>query len=244
MASRGKKKTQARAGQAPAVQQKTAVKRDNRWTYAVAVMLVLLTVFLFINSFTVQANIEYKDENGNDLLESLDSSQLSFGKSAVTTLFAPVDGYDGAIDFTLKNLPLSKDSEIVQHIAKQLVASYPASKLALLDTAYVTIYFTEAVYLAVTVAFIILAIILLVRRKAGDDVTALVASAVMTAFSAARLILGLVMCLQSTKEFMITAGGAPWLALVVTVVGTVILSVLTADRIKKDRISKAAENRR
>lgn len=234
MASRGKKKVQARGNETPVVKQ-VVTKRDNRWAYVTAAVLVLLTVFLFINSFTVQADIEYKDEDGNNLLEDIDPSQLSFGKSAVTTIFAPVDGYDGAIDYTLKNLPLSKDSEIVQNIAKELVASYPAEKLALLDGAYVTIYVTEAVYLVFTVSFIALATVVLIRKKAGDDVIALAASAAMAVLSAVRLILGLVMCLRSTKEFMITAGGAPWLALVVTVAATVILALLVADRIKKEK---------
>lgn len=242
MASRGKKKTQLRGETAPVVQT-AAVKRDNRWVYVVAAMLVLLTVFLFINSFTVQANIEYKDEDGNNLLEDIDSSQLRFGKSAITAIFAPVNGYDGAIDYTLQNLPISKDSDIMQDIAKQLVSSYPASQIELLDDAYVTIYFTEVIYLAATIAFLILATVILIRKKAGDDIIALVAAAVMTVFSAVRLILGLVMCLSSTKEFMITAGGAPWLALVVTIAATVILSVLVAGRIKKEK-NKVGEIRR
>lgn len=233
MASRGKKKTQAR-GAAPAPAVVAAEKRDSRWTYVVAAALVLLTVFLFINSFTVQADIKYTDDSGNNLLEDIDASQLTFGKSAVTVIFAPVDGYGDAIDYTLKNLPLSKDSTIVQDIAKQLVSSYPKEKLQLLDTAYITIYVTETAYLALTLAFAALSIVVLVRRKEGDDVLSLVAAAVMTLLSAARLIIGLVMCLNSTKEFMITAGGAPWLALVTTVAATVILAVFVRDRkIKK-----------
>ena len=92
MASRGKKKTQSRGEQTPVVQV-AAQKRDVRWTYVMAAVLVLLTVFLFINSFTVQANIEYEDEEGNNLLEDIDPSQLSFGKSAITVIFAPVNGY-------------------------------------------------------------------------------------------------------------------------------------------------------
>lgn len=238
MASRGKKKTQSRGGQTPVVQV-AAQKRDVRWTYVMAAVLVLLTVFLFINSFTVQANIEYEDDEGNNLLEDIDPSQLSFGKSAITVIFAPVNGYDGAIDYTLLNLPLSKDSTIVQDIAKQLVSSYPAEKLELLDSAYITIYVTETTYLAFSLAFIALAITVLVRKKNGDDVISLVAVSTMTALSAVRLILGLVMCMRSTKEFMITAGGAPWLALVVSVAATVVLAVFVADRIKKDKKIKA-----
>lgn len=242
MASRGKKKAQLRGGQTPAVQ--VAVqKRDGRWVYVMAVVLVLLTVFLFINSFTIQADIEYEDEDGNNLLESVDPSQLTFGKSAITVLFAPVNGYDGAIEYTLQNLPLSKDSEIVQNVAKELVSSYPAEKLKLLDTAYVTIYVTEVTYLAFSLAFIALAITVLVRRKKGDDLISLAAVSVMTALSAARLIIGLVMCMSSTKEFMITAGGAPWLALVVCVAATVVLAVFVADRIKKDKKEKAEKAR-
>lgn len=239
MASRGKKKTQARGTVQTPATQVAVQKPDVRWAYAMAVVLVLLTVFLFINSFTVQANIEYEDENGNNLLEDLDSSQLTFGKSAITVIFAPVDGYDGAIDYTLKNLPLSKDSEIVQNIAKELVSSYPAEKLELLDTAYVTIYVTEVAYLACSLAFVALAITVLVRRKKGDDIISLVAVSTMTALSAARLIIGLVMCMSSTKEFMITAGGAPWLALVVCAAATVVLAIFVADRIKKDKKNKA-----
>lgn len=243
MAIRGKKKTQARGtAQTPAAQ--VAVRKpDVRWAYAMAVVLVLLTVFLFINSFTIQADIEYVDDDGNDLLADLDSSELAFGKSAITVIFAPVDGYDGAIDYTLKNLPLSKDSELVQDIAKELVSSYPAEKLELLDTAYITIYVTEAAYLAFSLAFAALAIIVLVRRKNGDDIISLIAVSAMTALSAARLIIGLVMCLSSTKEFMITAGGAPWLALVVCAAATVVLAIFVADRIKKDKKNKAEKVR-
>ncbi len=238
MASRGKKKTQAR-GTAP-VQTVVAPRRtDNRWAFVVAATLVLLTVFLFINSFTVQANIEYTDENGDNLLADIDSSQMTFGKSAVTAIFAPVDGYEDAIDYTLKNLPLSKDSTIVQDIAKQLVSSYPQQKLQLLDTAYITIYVTETVYLAATLAFIAFSIAMLVRRKEGDDLMSLVAAAAMTVLSAARLIIGLVMCLNSTKEFMITAGGAPWLALVTAVAATIILAIFVRDRIKRQKTDEA-----
>ena len=77
MASRGKKKTQSRGEQTPVVQV-AAQKRDVRWTYVMAAVLVLLTVFLFINSFTVQANIEYEDDECNNILEDIDTSQLSF----------------------------------------------------------------------------------------------------------------------------------------------------------------------
>ena len=95
MASRGKKKTQARGAQ-PAQVQAVKEKKDNRWAYVLTVLAVLLVVLIFINSFTVRANIEYTDESGNNLLEGIDSSQLTFEKSALTVLFAPVDGYDGA----------------------------------------------------------------------------------------------------------------------------------------------------
>lgn len=238
MASRGKKKTQTRGGQVQAVQT-VKEKTDNRWVYVVAAMLVLLTVFLFINSFSIQANIEYTDEDGNNLLEDIDSKELSFAKSAITTIFAPVEGYGGAVDFTLKNLPLSKDSEIVQDIAKQLVSSYPQSQLDMLDQAYITIYVTETVYLAATLCFIAFAIVVLVRRKKGDDLASLIAACIMTVLSAVRLILALVMCLSSTKEFVITAAGAPWLALVATIVCTVLLVIFVRDRFKKSKSEKA-----
>lgn len=239
MASRGKKKTQAR-GATPVSAEVVTRKRDNRWAYVVAAALVLLTVFLFINSFTVQANIEYTDENGDNLLEDIDQSQMTFGKSAVTAIFAPVDGYEDAIDYTLRNLPFTKDSTIVQDIAKQLVSAYPQEKLQLLDTAYITIYVTETIYLALTLAFAAFSIVALVRKKEGDDVLSLIAAAVMTVLSAARLIIGLAMCMNSTKEFMITAGGAPWLALVTTLAATVILAVIVRGR-KKEESNKEAK---
>lgn len=239
MASRGKKKAQTRSAAAPAPVAVVRKVSDNRWTYVVAAMLVLLTVFLFVNSFTVQATIEYKDESGNNLLEDIDPSQMTFGKSAITTIFAPVNGYTDAIDYTLMNMPLSKDSTIVQDIAKQLVSSYPAQKLALLDTAYITIYVTETAYLALSLAFIAFAIVVLVRKKEGDDVLSLAVAAVMTVLSAVRLIIGLVMCLNSTKEFTITAGGAPWLALVVCAAATVILAVFVHGRKKAEKTEEA-----
>ena len=239
MASRGKKKTQARGAQ-PVQVQAVKEKKDNRWAYVLTVLAVLLVVLIFINSFTVRANIEYTDESGNNLLEGIDSSQLTFEKSALTVLFAPVDGYDGAVDFTLENLPLSKDSEIVQDIAKELVSSYPAEKLALLDQAYVTIYVTEVVYLAATLAFAAFTAVVALRRKKGDDVLALVGVGIMTVLSVARLVLALVMCMSSTKEFVITAAGAPWLSLVATVACTVLIAVFVYARIKGER-AKAAE---
>lgn len=242
MASRGKKKAQARGGQV-AVVEVAKVASDNRWVAVTAVVLVLLTVFLFFNSFTVQADLEYEDEDGNNLLEDLDPDQLRFGKSAITVIFAPVGGYDGAIEFTLQNLPLSKDSTIVQDIAKQLVADYPQSKLELLDTAYLTIYVTETVYLAATIAFIVAAIVLLVRRKKGDDVAALVACSVMTLLGIVRLVLGLVMSLNSTNEFVITAGGAPWLSLIASVAATVLLAVFVSARVKKEKSVKTEKSR-
>lgn len=242
MASRGKKKTQSRTN-ATAEVRTIPVKRDNRWAWVVVAALVLLTVFLFLDSFTIKANIEYEDESGNNLLAEIDASQMKFGKSAITVLFAPVDGYDGAIDYTLQNLPLSKDSEIVQDIAKELVSSYPEEMLALLDTAYVTIYVTEAVYLAFSLAFVALGIVLAVRRKEGDDLIALIACSVMTVLSAVRLIIALVMCMSSTKEFVITAGGAPWLSLLTTIAATVILAVFVAGRIRKDKSKKAETGR-
>lgn len=238
MASRGKKKAQAR-GVAPVPVNVAPQKRDNRWTYVVAAALVLLTVFLFVNSFTVQANFEYTDESGNNLLEDIDQSQLTFGKSAVTAIFAPADGYEDAIDYTLKNLPFTKDSTLVHDIAKQLVESYPKEKVQLLDTAYVTIYVTETVYLALTLAFAALCIVVLVRKKEGDDVLALCATAAMTVLSAARLIIGLVMCMKSTKEFMITAGGAPWLALVTTVAATIVLAIFVRGRKNRQKTDEA-----
>ena len=235
MASRGKKKAQAKSSQITDAVKTVSEKKDNRWAIVAAAALVLLVVFLFINSFTIQANIEYEDENGENLLADVDSSQLRFGKSAVTVLFAPVEGYDGAVDYTIKNLPLLKDSTIVQDIAKQLIASYPQSKLELLDDAYVVIYITEAVYLAVSLGYMIMTTVLLVRRKEGDDVVFFAGTAAMTVFSAARLAIGLVMCLQSTKEFVITAGGAPWLALVVTAAAAVISGIFLSKRIRADK---------
>lgn len=240
MASRGKKKTQARGVQTTPVQV-VKEKSDNRWAYVLTVLAVLLTVLLFVNSFTVRANIEYTDDSGNNLLEDIDSSQLTFEKSALTVLFAPVDGYDGAVDFTLKNLPLSKDSEIVQDIAKELVSSYPAEKLALLDQAYVTIYVTEAVYLAATLGFAAFTAVVAVRRKKGDGVLALVGAGVMTVLSAVRLVLALVMCMNSTKEFVITAAGAPWLSLVATVASAILIAVFVFGKKTKNK-AKAAEN--
>ena len=128
---------------------------------------------------------------------------------------------------------------IVQDIAKQLVSSYPQEKLQLLDTAYITIYVTETIYLALTFAFAAFSIVALVRKKEGDDVLSLIAAAVMTVLSAARLIIGLAMCMNSTKEFMITAGGAPWLALVTTLAATIILAVFVRGR-KKEESNKEA----
>lgn len=234
MASRGKKKAQSRGIQTGAVQT-VSEKKDNRWAIVAAAALVLLTIFLFINSFTIQANIEYEDENGENLLADVESSQLTFGKSAVTVLFAPVDGYDGAIDYTIKNLPLLKDSTIAQDIAKQLVASYPQSKLDLLDSAYIVIYVTEAVYLASSLGYIIMTAVLLSRRKKGDDTVFFAGTVTLALLSVARLVIGLVMCMQSTKEFVITAGGAPWLAFVVTVAASVITGIFLAKRIKKEK---------
>lgn len=238
MASRGKKKTQSRGVQTADVVAVSA-KRDLRYKYVVAALLVLLTVFLFINSFTVQANITYEDENGNNLLSEVDPSDMTFGKSTVTIMFAPVDGYDDAVGYTLKNLPISGGSELVQQIAKQLLAEYPQSQLDMLDTAYLTIYVTEAVYLAASIAFIVTAITVLVRKREKDDVIALAAASAMTLLSAVRLVIGLIMCMSSTKEFIITAGGAPWLALIATVAATVLLAIVVNGRLKKNKAETA-----
>ena len=77
MASRGKKKTQARGTQAPVVQVVNA-KKDNRWIIVSAAALVLLAIFLFLNSFTIQANIEYTTDDGTNVFEDVDKSELSF----------------------------------------------------------------------------------------------------------------------------------------------------------------------
>ena len=229
MASRGKKKTQARGTQAPVVQVVNA-KKDNRWIIVSAAALVLLAIFLFLNSFTIQANIEYTTDDGTNVFEDVDKSELSFAKSAVTIIFAPVNGYEGAVDYTIKNLPLLSGSDMAQDIAKQFISSYPQSKLA-----YNTIYVTELAYCVLSLAYFVMLIVVLVRRKEGDDVIALAGTSVMTAFSAARLIIGLIMCMQSTSDFLITAGGAPWLALVVTAAATVLLAVLVAKRLKEKK---------
>ena len=234
MASRGKKKTQARGTQAPVVQVVNA-KKDNRWIIVSAAALVLLAIFLFLNSFTIQGNIEYTTDDGTNVFEDVDKSELSFAKSAVTIIFAPVNGYEGAVDYTIKNLPLLSGSDMAQDIAKQFISSYPQSKLDLLDSAYNTIYVTELAYCVLSLAYFVMLIVVLVRRKEGDDVIALAGTSVMTAFSAARLIIGLIMCMQSTSDFLITAGGAPWLALVVTAAATVLLAVLVAKRLKEKK---------
>lgn len=224
MASRGKKKVVNQVvGQAVTVQQKPS--KDKNTVILSVIVTVLLLAFLFIGSFNVKVSIDMKDESGNSLLDTSDPDLFGFSRNAITILFAPIGGYTTAIDYVIKNLPALADSEISQDIANQYISSYPQSQLDLLDKAFTMIYITEAFYTAIILCLAVAMIIMWTTRCKNFEKGVLVLSVIAFLASLARIAIAITMYSQSTKEFMLSASGAIWLSVVVSIVAVVLSAV-------------------
>lgn len=224
MASRGKKKVVNQVVEQAVTVRNTPSKDKNIMILSV-IVTVLLLAFLFIGSFNVKVNIDMKDDSGNSLLDTSDPDLFGFGRSAITVLFAPLNGYTTAIDYVIKNLPALADSEISQDIASQYISSYPQSQLDLLDKAFTMIYITEAVYTAIILCIAIAMIVMWTTRCNNFERGVLVLSVIALLASIARIAIAITMYSQSTKEFMLSAGGAIWLSVVISLIAVVLTAV-------------------
>lgn len=232
MASRGKKKTQTKTDQPVVAVVKNS--KNTPWALITACLAVLLLVFLFVNSFTVTTHIDLSDEEGNQLIDTSDESLFGFGKSAILILFAP-NGYTSAVEYVITNLPALEGSELSQDIARQYLENYPESELKKLDTAFTVIFVTEFVYTAAVVLFVIFAIVAIAKKFAAAELISLVGATVITVFTLFRTAIAITMFSQSTKEFVLTAGGGIWLSIVSCIAAVVLLAVCFAKRKALDK---------
>lgn len=215
MASRAKKKTASPTrATSPAIDRigeaKPAV--PSAWVWIMLAVIVAAFAFSFIPSYDVQATVDL--DLGEESAELFDDEDFHIGAAVLDILFAPVGGYEDAAHWLVDNFPATADSETMQSLAEAYMESYPQQLLDKLDAAFAAIYFIEVAVVAVTVAYIVGFIVLGSVKGTNKHLAALVMTAVATFVALVRTVFAIAVYSQSTKEFVLTAGGGSWLTFV------------------------------
>lgn len=105
------------------------------------------------------------------------------------------------------------------------MSSYPQQLLDQLDDAFVAIYAIEVAIVAVTALYFIGFIVLVSIKGTKKHFAAIVMTAIVTFVSLVRMVFAIAIYSQSTKEFLLTAGGGAWLTFVVFAAALVVLVV-------------------
>ena len=225
MASRSKKKQAANTRPAPVaaparLEQKHAPKL---WVWVMLVAIVAAFAFSFISSYDIQATVDL--DLGDNTTELFEEDDFRIGAAMLDIIFAPVGGYEGAAHWLVQNFPATADSETMQQLAEAYMSSYPQQLLDQLDDAFVAIYAIEVAIVAVTALYFIGFIVLVSIKGTKKHFAAIVMTAIVTFVSLVRMVFAIAIYSQSTKEFLLTAGGGAWLTFVVFAAALVVLVV-------------------
>ena len=237
MASRGKKKQaeQSRPAQAAAQIPEKSANRPDVWVWIMLAAIVAAFAFSFVPSYTVQATV---DLDLGDEGYTPDEDSFYIGADVLDILFVPATGYDGAAEWLVAHFPATENSETMQDIARAYLQTYPASLLEQLDSAFVAIYAIEVALCAVTVAYAVAFVVMLSVKKGDKRLQALVFTAVACACALIRLIFAIAIYSQSTKEFVLTAGGGAWLTFLSFAIATACAAIAYFKKRKKEAAAK------
>ena len=115
--------------------------------------------------------------------------------------------------------------------------SYPEQLLAQLDAAFIAIYVIEVAIVVVTALYLIGFIVLVCVKGINGHLAAIVMTAVVTFVALVRMVFAIAVYSQSTKEFVLTAGGGAWLTFVAFATALVVLVASYIGKRKKEALS-------
>ena len=239
MASRSKKKRNA-AEQAPVATAAPLKAQPTRsapgiWVWVMLIAIIASFAFSFIASYDVQATVDL--DLGDSTTELFEEDDFHIGAAMLDIIFAPLGGYEGAAHWLVQNFPATADSETMQQLAEAYMDSYPEQLLAQLDAAFIAIYVIEVAIVVVTALYLVGFIVLVCAKGINGHLAAIVMTAVVTFVALVRMVFAIAVYSQSTKEFVLTAGGGAWLTFVAFATALVVLVASYIGKRKKEALS-------
>ena len=239
MASRSKKKRgaaeNASVAQAAPLNARQTGSVPGIWVWVMLAAIIASFAFSFIPSYDVQATVDL--DLGDSTTELFEEDDFRIGAAMLDIIFAPLGGYEGAAHWLVQNFPATADSETMQQLAEAYMESYPEQLLEQLDSAFIAIYVIEVVIVAATALYLVGFIVLVCAKGVNSHFVALVMTAVVTFVALARMVFAIAVYSQSTKEFVLTAGGGAWLTFVAFAAALVVLIATYIGKRKKEALS-------
>ena len=228
MASRSKKKRNAaeHSPVAPAAPLKAQPTRSapGIWVWVMLVAIIASFAFSFIASYDVQATVDL--DLGDSTTELFEEDDFHIGAAMLDIIFAPLGGYEGAAHWLVQNFPATADSETMQQLAEAYMDGYPEA-----------IYVIEVAIVVVTALYLVGFIVLVCVKGINGHLAAIVMTAVVTFVALVRMVFAIAVYSQSTKEFVLTAGGGAWLTFVAFAAALVVLVASYIGKRKKEALS-------